>query len=79
MHVLLAISRTCCNEDVSRLVIEHAWCSLFHTLAALRPSLLVPVNRVAGRRMFGISRTRCTFAFSVILFHVLEKCIKRDK
>ncbi len=73
MHVLLAISRTCCNEDVSRLVIEHACCSLFRALAAHRPYRPVPVNRVAGRRLFGISRTRCIVAFSVILFYVFEK------
>ena len=73
MHVVLAISRTCSNDDVSRLVTEHACCSLFHALAAHRPSRPVPVNRVAGRRLFGISRTRFTFAFSVILFHVFEK------
>ena len=79
IHVLLVISRTYCNEDVSRLVIEDTWCSLFHALAAHRPSRPVPVNRVAGRRLFGISRTRCTFAFSVILFHVFEKWSKRDK
>ena len=78
MHVLLAKSRTCCNDDVSRLVIEHACCLLFHAFAAHRPSRPVPVNRVAGRRLFGISRTRCTCALSVTLFHVLEKQSKRD-
>ena len=41
MHVLLAISRTCCNEDVSRLVIEHACCSLFHAVEASFLFLLV--------------------------------------
>ena len=79
MHVSLAVSLTCCNDDVSRLVIEHACCSLFHALAAYRPSRPVPVNRVAGRRLFGISRTRCNFAFSVILFHVSKKWSKRDE
>ena len=79
IHVLLVISRTYCNEDVSRLLIEHACCSLFQALAALRPSRPVHVNRVAGRRLFGISRTRCIFAFRVILFYVFEKWSKRHK
>ena len=79
IHVLFVIPRTCCNYAVSRLVIEHSCYSLFHALAAHRPSRPVPVNRVAGRRMFGISRTRCIFAFRVILFYVFEKWSKRDK
>ena len=55
IHVLLVIPRTCCKYAVSRLVIEHACCSLFHALAAHLPFRPVPVNCVAGRRMFGIS------------------------